>query len=122
MKLADYLNKSGFSKSALSKVLGVSRQAISKWDDIPTIWLDKIDGLVPEVIEKQKEWDEFSHEEATDLIKRRGGIEADPLRESETDHEIARSVGLKVWEFRRMIDRWVQVRLQEKKLSTEDRK
>ena len=42
------------------------------------------------------------------LIKRRGGIEGDSLRELETDYEIARSIGLKVFEFNLLIKKWVK--------------
>lgn len=38
MKLSDYLESEGISAAELSRRLGISKAAISKWDEIPEKW------------------------------------------------------------------------------------
>ena len=109
MKLAEYLSTTGFTKASLAQALGVTRGAIQKWDDIPDDRLSELEGLVCEEVpmaEKEKNWNKYTQEEMGALIKRRGGIEGDSLRELETDYEIASSIGLKVFEFNLLIKLW----------------
>ena len=42
MKLSDYLESEGISAAELSRRLGISKAAISKWDEIPEKWLSVI--------------------------------------------------------------------------------
>ena len=39
MKLSDYLETEGITAAELSRRLGISKAAISKWDEIPDKWL-----------------------------------------------------------------------------------
>ena len=114
MKLNDYLRTTGFTKASLARALGISKAAISKWDDIPEKWVNLLDGLTaPEEIPLEKQshgWASAPMSFIEPLIKRRGGLEGDPERILETDYEIAHSVGWKVHEFYKAIDRWVESR------------
>jgi len=39
MKLSDYLETEGITAAELSRRLGISKAAISKWDEVPEKWL-----------------------------------------------------------------------------------
>ena len=91
MKLADYLKDTGTSKSELARLLGVTRGAVQKWDDIPDRWMVV---LFPD--DNRKSGIDYSLDEIRALCK---------LRANQTDTDIARSVGLALHEFQGMIER-----------------
>ena len=109
MKLEEYLDSTGFTKASLARALDISKAAISRWDEIPEKWVSQLDGLKPEpdvpMAEKKKDWNKYTVDEIRAICKRRGGLEGMAEREFETDYEISRSLGLRVWEFNRMVDK-----------------
>lgn len=107
MELTAYLELKGFSKAELSRRIGVSKAAISKWKEIPEARLSELMELTPEVpmAEKHKEPEDYTLDEIREICQRRGGHESDPERTMETDWEISRSLGMRIWEFNRMVDR-----------------
>ncbi len=133
MKLDKYLDEFGFNRSQLSRGLEISRAAISKWDDIPEKWMSQLfdakwlkermgfedfevkDEVAPveNPVKKLKDWDEYTLDEIRELCHRRrgekvkrmvGGKEVEEW-EYEEDWEIAASLGLKTWQFSRMLDK-----------------
>jgi len=97
------LAKKGLSKTSLAEILDVSRQTIARMGDeveprvqkILDDYVEVIEPIETPLLKKVKNWDEYSEDEIQVLCKRRAG---------ETDYEIAHSLGLRVFEFNRMID------------------
>jgi len=109
--LKEELKERGLSKQDLAEALGVSYRSILRMGDEVSkevrALLDTGEVTHKEVplANKVKNWDKYSLEEIREICKRRGGLEGDTLSEFETDWEICRSLGLRVWEFNWMIDR-----------------
>ena len=118
MKLSFELKKRGITKKALADLLGVSRQTVMRMGEEVS---EKVLAVIKDheilhdapMMEREQDWDSASLEFIEAMIKRRGGLEADTDRVLETDWEIAHSVGWKVHEFYRAIDRWVSSRKKE---------
>ena len=91
MKLDDYLKDTGTSKAELSRLLGVTRGAIQKWDNIPARWMTV---LFPD--DDRKAGIDYTLDEIRALCK---------MRAVKPDDEIARSAGLALHEFQGMIER-----------------
>lgn len=111
MNLTEYLNFKGVTKTFVAEELGISKAAVSAWKEIPEKHLDKLMKVPVQIPmkEKVKNWNEYTVDEVWEICKRRGcGIDGVPQREFETDYEIAHSLGLKVFEFHRMIKKYVQ--------------
>ena len=54
MKLSDYLETEGITAAELSRRLGISKAAISKWDEIPEKWLGVLSEIKrQEIMEKE---------------------------------------------------------------------
>jgi len=112
MSLKLELAKKGLNKTLLAEILDVSRQTVARMGDEVTPEVQKVLDDYVEVVQpletplarKHKNWDEYSIDEIRGLCKRRGGLEGDSGRVLETDYEIAHSIGLRVFEFNRMID------------------
>jgi len=104
MKLDELLELKGLSRAELSRRIGLSKAAISRWgDEVPEKWVKVLDGLAPEVPIGEVPDDIWKWSPARikeEVCVRRG---------RETDYEIARSLGLRVWEFNRLIDKVRQV-------------
>ena len=91
MLLDDYLSETGKTKAGLAKELGVSKPAISKWEEIPEKWMVV---LFPN--ENKKPGTQYSLEEIEALCK---------MRTSMKDEGVAKSVGLTYHELQGMIQR-----------------
>jgi hypothetical protein len=106
------LGKKGITKTMLAEILDVSRQTIARMgDDIePRVqkvldeYVEVIQPLEVPMSRKVKGWDEYSVDEIRVICKRRGGIEGNTHSILETDYEIAHSLGLRVFEFNKMVD------------------
>ena len=107
MKVDEYLKKTGLTKAQLSSPLGVSRSAVTQWDDIPEKY--DLEGLSKPIeiplAPKVKPVSKYTLDEIREICKRRGGLEGLSERTLETDYEIAHSLGLRVWEFNHLIER-----------------
>ena len=57
MKMGEFLGESGWTSSRVAKFLGISRQAVGKWDEVPAEWAVKL-STVLETIRMQREVDE----------------------------------------------------------------
>ena len=115
MELSVELKKRGITKKGLADLLGVSRQTVMRMgEEVSNKVLSVLEDheILHEapMMEKEQDWDKASLEFIELLIKRRGGLESDSERILETDYEIAHSVGWKVHEFYKAIDRWVESR------------
>ena len=109
MILSDELRLRGMSKTKLAELLDVSRQTIQRMgENISQEAWDVISGYTPKQIKRIKNPSEYTDDEIYALILRRGGLEGETGREKETDYEICQSVGIKVWEFNKMIADWVK--------------
>ena len=102
MKVDTVLDEKGISLSELARRLGLSRQAVSKWDEIPEKWRLAVSEMksepeMGEVPEDIWEWD-------VARIK----AEVCSRRAKEDDWEIAASLGLRGWEYRKLIDKVVK--------------
>ena len=91
MLLDDYLKESGKTKASLSKELGLSKPALSKWVDIPERWM-----VVLYPHENKKSGAEYTLDEIRALCK---------MRVEHSDESIAVSAGLASHEFYGMIER-----------------
>ena len=128
LSLQELLDSVGLSKTDLAERLGVSRMTVNRWgDDVKPevmVLIESIQeklklvskvsdsghklypaGVYVPMGERVKEPEDYTKEEVLKLCKRRGGIENDAKRTRETDYEIAHSIGMKVFEFNRMIRR-----------------
>jgi len=129
MNLDELLDSVGLSRTELAEKLGVSRMTVKRMcdkGDAPEEVIALLAehkkpaevsetgfkmypaGTVIPLAKKVKEVDDYTMDEIRSLLKRRGGIEADSKRERETDYEIAHSVGLRVFEFKKLIERFVR--------------
>jgi len=127
MKLQELLDSVGMTKKELAEKLGVSPKTVSRMGDevSPEILAmftespkpineESEDGFrmypagatIP-LSERVKEVEDYTIDEIRPLLKRRGGIEGDSKRTKETDYEIAHSIGLRVWEFNKLIKRFI---------------
>lgn len=102
MKLSEFL-ECGLSKAELGERLGVSKQAVGKWEDIPSKWQKMVDVILEEeevkaeVVESalsQREPDDFSFEEIQYLCH---------LRPTMSDYDISQANGLRVYEFTKLV-------------------
>lgn len=126
LSLQELLDSKGLTKGELAEKMGVSRKTITRLGDRVTPEVEAALDIHPEpsyvppvipLAEKRKEVDEYTKAEIKELLGRRGAYESIPRekrvevqgRDCETDYEIARSVGLKVYEFNRLIDRYVEM-------------
>ena len=48
MRVDEYLSQEGISKAGLAERLGISRAAISQWDEIPEKWMKALAGEIEE--------------------------------------------------------------------------
>jgi transcriptional regulator with XRE-family HTH domain len=127
MKLSELLDSVGMTKGDLAEKLGVSTKTISRLKEEVTPEIITLlaehkkpaevsetgfkmypAGTVIPLAKKVKDIDAYTMDEIRALLKRRGGLEADSKRERETDYEIAHSVGLRVFEFKKLIERFVR--------------
>jgi transcriptional regulator with XRE-family HTH domain len=46
MKLDNFLKGSGWTRADLSRKLGISKPAISKWDEVPLKWVSVLEGIL----------------------------------------------------------------------------
>jgi len=117
MNLTSELMSRGLTRTKLAELLKVSRKTVQRMgEDVSDEVLKVLADYVPESIVR-KEPSDYTRDEVTALIKRRGGLEAEtkPPKQGtsaswgkETDYEICQSVGLRVWEFNQMIADWVR--------------
>lgn len=110
MGLTVELTRRGLGKGELAELLGVNRKTISRMGEEIEPKVQKILDEHPVLEEvplakKQKNWDEYTDDEIREICKRRGGLEGISERTLETDYEIAHSLGLRVFEFNKMIGR-----------------
>lgn len=104
MDLQELLDSVGLNKSELARLLGVSRSTVMRMSEVSDEVLAAVekyrhsDEAVPEVEEvpisakKFKPWTECSEAEIRAIWSRRG---------KESDYDIAHSMGMRVFEFRR---------------------
>ena len=130
MSVKDELKRLGVSQGQLAIALNVSRATVNRMkdevasDEVMEV-LENLSKGSPEPVEvplatKVKNWDKYSIDEIRVLCKRRGGLEGlsnriaskntrmcegGELVALETDYEIAHSIGLRVFEFHKMVDK-----------------
>lgn len=56
MKMTDYLEQEGITRTELSKRLGVSKAAVGKWDEIPENHMQKLDEKLPDDVAYRDWW------------------------------------------------------------------
>ena len=90
MDMGEFLGESGWSSSRVAKFLGISRQAVGKWDEVPADWVGKL-SVVLDTVRMQKEIDErfaglpdkrledLSEVELLGFIRIRGSISPDDI-------------------------------------------
>ncbi len=49
MKFAHFLETSGWTKADVARQLGLSRGALTSWDDIPEKWVSVLEGVFDEI-------------------------------------------------------------------------
>ena len=131
--LKQRLKDVGLTKKGLAELLGVSDKTVLRMGDEVTPEVEAViedyvnsqdhEPAVIPMAPKQKDWEDYSLDEIRELCKRRGGLEgldSDEKRIAakncrmveggevialETDYEIAHSIGLRVFEFHRMVDK-----------------
>lgn len=96
MQLVEFLESSGWSKAELSRKIGVSKQAIGQWDDIPVKWEVVLRGFLESGEIPPEPEGKFI---PTDLELLRIIRE----RSKTTDVAICLAHGWRVWEFNKMI-------------------
>jgi len=103
MELIEFLEKSGWTQSQLARHLGLSRGALTKWDEVPEKWFQScaviLSNLELSPIEPPKPVKRVDPKEVTDLellkvIRTRGSV---------SDWDICQERGWRVWEFNQMI-------------------
>ncbi len=122
MDLGEELKRYGISQNQLSAALGVSRATVNRIRDKEVLVehlavLRELAGEeispVEKLVEKLKDWDEYTLDEIRELCHRRRGEKVKRMVkdkevevwEYEDDWEIAASLGLKTWQFSRMLDK-----------------
>ncbi len=122
MDLGEELKRYGISQNQLSAALGVSRATVNRMRDKEVLVehlavLRELAGEeispVEKLAEKLKDWDEYTLDEIRELCHRRRGEKVKRMVkdkevevwEYEEDWEIAASLGLKTWQFSRMLDK-----------------
>jgi len=130
MTVKDELKRLGVSQGQLAVALNVSRATVNRMkDEVASdevmevlVGLSETPSQPVEIpmSEKAKNWDKYSVDEVRVLCKRRGGLEGLSNRVAsnnarmgeggelialETDYEIAHSIGLRVFEFHKMVDK-----------------
>ncbi len=104
MLLSEFLEKSGWTKAAVARKLGISDPAVSKWDEIP----DKHVRVLAEALLKS----EGEPKKVRKCHPR--DLPDDELREiirgrsKTTDWDICQEHGWRVWEFNEAIAGWVK--------------
>ena len=128
MNLDELLDSVGITRTELAEKLGVSRMTVKRMAEKAEVTpevLALFESKKPQADESEggfkmypagshvpmsprpKEIEEYEIDEIRPLLARRGGIEADAKRDRETDYEIAHSIGFRVWEFKKLIERFV---------------
>jgi len=103
MLFTDFLEEAGMTPSGVSRVLDISRQAVSKWVEVPPDWMVKLQPILDaarvqrELDEKlgnlpRKPLSELSELELLTWIRCRSRIEGG-------DYEICQMLECKPWEF-----------------------
>ncbi len=115
----------------LAEKLGVSRKTVVRMleGEIADRYLERLDEIFssaeicndPPMAKNGKGWKEYTDDEIREICLRRGGFEGLSVhpkkddseflkmaRNKETDFQISRSLGLRVWEFNRMLDAYSQ--------------
>jgi len=104
MKLDEFLDKSGWSKAAVARELGISSPAVALWDEIP----DKHARCLAEVLLSSADEPEIVRtchprdlpdDELKEIIRNRSGT---------TDWDICQAHGWRVHEFTEAIAEWVK--------------
>ena len=96
MKLGKFLTTSGWSRADLARHLGLTRGALTKWDDVPDVHIPKLLDIMgtgmspPNPVKKA----ELSDLELLEVIRTRGSV---------SDFDICRAHGWRVPEFNQMI-------------------
>ena len=57
MKMDEFLGETGWTSSRVAKFLGISRQAVGKWEEVPGDWAGKL-SLDLDTVRLQREIDE----------------------------------------------------------------
>jgi hypothetical protein len=96
VKLIDFLEDSGWSKAELSRKIGVSRQGIGQWDDIPEKWVSVLEGILDSSEGAPNPVGRFEPTDEELLVIIRG-------RSKATDLDICQDHGWRIWEFNQMI-------------------
>jgi len=102
MKLAEFLESSGWSKAAVARYLQISPPAVALWDDVPKKHLDTLlAGLgqdEPEVVRTCHPMD-LPDDEMEVIIRNRAAV---------SDWDICQSRGWRTHEFNAAIAAWVK--------------
>lgn len=103
MKVDTVLEEKGISLAELARRLGVSRQAVSKWVEVPEKWLSEVRDMPDEPVKGERPEDIWEWSPAK--IK----AEVCSRMVEEGPSAVAASLGLKIWELDKLIDRVRQV-------------
>ena len=104
MKFAHFLETSGWTKADVARKLGLSRGALTSWDDIPEKWVMVLEGVLsgtespPEVVRVCSPMD-LPDDEMKVIIRNRAAV---------SDWDICQSRGWRTHEFNAAIAAWVK--------------
>ena len=105
MRLDEFLEKSGWSKSAVARKCGISRAALTSWtDEIPEKHAIKLAEVLlaeepePKIVRNCHPAD-MPDDELKEIIRTRSGT---------SDYDICQAHGWRIWEFNEAIAGWVK--------------
>jgi len=103
MKLVDFLEQSGWSKADVARRLGLSRAAVSGWDEVPEKWEPTLHAAKlekpPEVVRRVCSPMDLPDDELKVLIRNRAAV---------SDFDLCQERGWRVPEFHEAIAGWVK--------------
>jgi len=104
MKLVDFLEESGWSRSDVARKLGLTRGALTKWDEIPERWEDVLstilssDEVPPKIVRECSPMD-LPDDEMREVIRNRAAV---------SDWDICQERGWRIHELNAAIAAWVK--------------
>ena len=104
MKLDFFLKESGWSRSDIARALGLTRGALTKWDDVPERWESLLHSILvnkevaPKIVRKCSPMD-LPDDEMEAVIRTRSSV---------SDWDICQERGWRIHELNAAIAAWVR--------------